>query len=674
MAITDQVQDAHLDHPLEDLKQPISDNTPDILHTHASNFTGDYMKSPISSQSSNDPPVRPHGPRYPTVPHKSVYSVWEQNDEDGKISEELVTVDIPDRRGKAKHSSAGPRHPGERTPSTRSRISTLDGHSWFSSLPRGGGRVVREGHENYLLMYDMLTELMFGSRTGNEMMPKATYDFKFKDYAPWVFRQIRSTFLIEASDYLLSLTGKYVLSEVSSSGKSGSFFYFSQDYRFIIKTISKAEHKFFRRILNSYADHVRTNPNTLLSRILGLHRVKLVGGQKIRFVVMGNVYPANRDIHESYDLKGSLVGRIVREEDVKPTTTFKDLNFLKRGRKIHLGAAKRGLFLEQLNNDVAFLQRMNIMDYSILIGIHHLSKGNDENIRDATLSAFEPSAETLQMRSQQHQSPGANPGPALVMQQTLQRAGRSINGTRSRSLSLSRRRATVSETFVEPSRAVLPEDLPPERKYFAFYSEEGGILSSGALVEGSEGEIYYLGVIDLFTEYSVVKKLEHFFKSLLGNGLNSKESNGNIHAECCTNGWCESNYLGLLVPCQDFWTQVAAIFAVNEGALFSKQELYSMNLVNVNLLLALTAISILKSGSGASSFASKMFKQNTGPQAAPAAAGAPLYPYTVFKHESKKWFSRVRITRDTFAVPLARAGQAVYSDLKPGRPTSCSST
>ncbi|KAJ3193844.1 Phosphatidylinositol-4-phosphate 5-kinase, partial [Entophlyctis luteolus] len=488
MAITDQVQDAHLDHPLEDLKQPISDNTPDILHTHASNFTGDYMKSPISSQSSNDPPVRPHGPRYPTVPHKSVYSVWEQNDEDGKISEELVTVDIPDRRGKAKHSSAGPRHPGERTPSTRSRISTLDGHSWFSSLPRGGGRVVREGHENYLLMYDMLTGIRVSvSRchakpnrpleeadfkaahklafdvTGNEMMPKATYDFKFKDYAPWVFRQIRSTFLIEASDYLLSLTGKYVLSEVSSSGKSGSFFYFSQDYRFIIKTISKAEHKFFRRILNSYADHVRTNPNTLLSRILGLHRVKLVGGQKIRFVVMGNVYPANRDIHESYDLKGSLVGRIVREEDVKPTTTFKDLNFLKRGRKIHLGAAKRGLFLEQLNNDVAFLQRMNIMDYSILIGIHHLSKGNDENIRDATLSAFEPSAETLQMRSQQHQSPGANPGPALVMQQTLQRAGRSINGTRSRSLSLSRRRATVSETFVEPSRAVLPEDLPPER-------------------------------------------------------------------------------------------------------------------------------------------------------------------------------------------------------------------
>jgi 1-phosphatidylinositol-4-phosphate 5-kinase len=48
------------------------------------------------------------------------------------------------------------------------------------------------------------------------------------------------------------LTSKYILSELGSPGKSGSFFYFSQDYRFIIKTIHHAEHKFMRKILKDY--------------------------------------------------------------------------------------------------------------------------------------------------------------------------------------------------------------------------------------------------------------------------------------------------------------------------------------------------------------------------------------------------------------------------------------
>lgn len=50
----------------------------------------------------------------------------------------------------------------------------------------------------------------------------------------------------------MSITGKYALSEMGSSGKSGSFFYYSQDLRFIIKTIRRSEHVFLRRILRFY--------------------------------------------------------------------------------------------------------------------------------------------------------------------------------------------------------------------------------------------------------------------------------------------------------------------------------------------------------------------------------------------------------------------------------------
>ncbi|KAF8928200.1 Phosphatidylinositol-4-phosphate 5-kinase, partial [Haplosporangium bisporale] len=279
------------------------------------------------------------------------------------------------------------------------------------------GTRIGEDHVNYVLMYNMLTGIRVSvSRcnakpqralvdedftsahklafdiTGNELTPSSKYDFKFKDYAPWVFRHLREDFHIDASDYLVSLTSKYILSELGSPGKSGSFFYFSQDYRFIIKTIHHAEHKFMRKILKDYFNHVKQNPHTLLCRFFGLHRVKLPHGRKIHFVVMGNVFPPNRDIHETYDLKGSTLGRAISDEELNnnPRATQKDLNWVNRNRKLELGPERRHLFVEQTKRDVELLARLNIMDYSLLVGIHDIERGNKDNIRDNTLKVFHP--------------------------------------------------------------------------------------------------------------------------------------------------------------------------------------------------------------------------------------------------------------------------------------------
>ncbi|SAM01251.1 hypothetical protein [Absidia glauca] len=201
------------------------------------------------------------------------------------------------------------------------------------------GTRIGEGHQNYVLMYNMLTGIRIAvgrvsakidralttedfsgahklafDVTGDELTPGAKYDFKFKDYAPWVFRHLREQFGIDPADYLISLTSKYILSELGSPGKSGSFFYYSRDYRFIIKTIHHTEHKFMRKILKQYHDHVINNPNTLLCRYYGLHRVKLPRGRKIHFVVMGNVFPPNKDVHETYDLKV----RMPRKKSAQP--------------------------------------------------------------------------------------------------------------------------------------------------------------------------------------------------------------------------------------------------------------------------------------------------------------------------------------------------------------------
>ena len=49
---------------------------------------------------------------------------------------------------------------------------------------------------------------------GNELSPASRHDFKFKDYAPWVFRHLRALFHLDPADYLISLTSHILLSEL----------------------------------------------------------------------------------------------------------------------------------------------------------------------------------------------------------------------------------------------------------------------------------------------------------------------------------------------------------------------------------------------------------------------------------------------------------------------------
>ena len=101
---------------------------------------------------------------------------------------------------------------------------------------------------------------------GNELSPAAKHDFRFKDYAPWVFRHLRALFHLDPADYLVSLTSRILLSELGSPGKSGSFFYFSRDYRFVIKTLHHAEHKYLRKILRLYYEVLNSRMGLIVAR------------------------------------------------------------------------------------------------------------------------------------------------------------------------------------------------------------------------------------------------------------------------------------------------------------------------------------------------------------------------------------------------------------------------
>lgn len=58
-----------------------------------------------------------------------------------------------------------------------------------------------------------------------------------------MLRTLRKLFNIDPGDYMISICGNDALRELSSPGKSGSFFYLTNDDRYMIKTMKKSEVK-----------------------------------------------------------------------------------------------------------------------------------------------------------------------------------------------------------------------------------------------------------------------------------------------------------------------------------------------------------------------------------------------------------------------------------------------
>src|ERR1700689_3240282 len=120
-----------------------------------------------------------------------------------------------------------------------------------------------------------------------------------------------------------------------------------------------------------------SNPNTLLTRFFGLHSMKKGSEKEIHVTVMKNIFDSTLKIQEQYDLKGSTVDRHVESDD--PEVALKDLDFK---RRIRLGPKMKAKFLEQVENDTKFLERLGICDYSLLVGYHFMSDNERQFVND----------------------------------------------------------------------------------------------------------------------------------------------------------------------------------------------------------------------------------------------------------------------------------------------------
>ncbi len=63
------------------------------------------------------------------------------------------------------------------------------------------------------------------------------------------------------------------MSGLTSQGKSGSFFYYTADGKYMLKTVHYREYKFLRKILKDYYYYIKQNPDTLITKFFGLHKL-----------------------------------------------------------------------------------------------------------------------------------------------------------------------------------------------------------------------------------------------------------------------------------------------------------------------------------------------------------------------------------------------------------------
>jgi 1-phosphatidylinositol-4-phosphate 5-kinase len=96
--------------------------------------------------------------------------------------------------------------------------------------------------------FRMMEKYEFRPRGGKKTPPhQLAHTFKFKDYAPIAFAYLRRLAGINDYDFLLSICGNANFIEFISNAKSGQFFFYSSDGKYMVKTMTHAESKFLRQ-------------------------------------------------------------------------------------------------------------------------------------------------------------------------------------------------------------------------------------------------------------------------------------------------------------------------------------------------------------------------------------------------------------------------------------------
>lgn len=169
----------------------------------------------------------------------------------------------------------------------------------------------------------------------------------------------------------------------SSGGKSGSAFLKTLDDRLVVKQLSPTELDAFIEFAPSYFKYMAQaffhDLPTALAKIFGLYQILIrnpVTGKFLRMdlIVMENLF-YNRKMTRIFDLKGSMRNRHVQQTGRENEVLLDEnmVEYIYESPLFVRDHAKR-LLRSSLFNDTLFLAKMNVMDYSLVVGIDESRK------------------------------------------------------------------------------------------------------------------------------------------------------------------------------------------------------------------------------------------------------------------------------------------------------------
>ncbi|KAI4377028.1 hypothetical protein MLD38_014723 [Melastoma candidum] len=164
----------------------------------------------------------------------------------------------------------------------------------------------------------------------------------------------------------------------AQGGKSNVFFAKTLDDRFIIKQVTKTELESFIKFGPAYfkylSESINTKSPTCLAKILGIYQistkhVKSGKESKIDVLVMENLL-FRRNVARLYDLKGSSRARY-NPDTGGSNKVLLDQNLIEAmpTSPIFVGNKAKRLLERAVWNDTAFLASIDVMDYSLLVGV-----------------------------------------------------------------------------------------------------------------------------------------------------------------------------------------------------------------------------------------------------------------------------------------------------------------
>eukprot|EP00298_Acanthocystis_sp_HF-20_P016264 c21430_g1_i2.p1 GENE.c21430_g1_i2~~c21430_g1_i2.p1 ORF type:complete len:578 (-),score=184.40 c21430_g1_i2:15-1748(-) len=238
-------------------------------------------------------------------------------------------------------------------------------------------------------------------------LPEST-NIYFSEYEPAAFYQVRRACNINTSVMIEEIKEFDVNNRkprLTEGGAGGAVFFFSKNNKFIIKSITDTEANFWRKKTKInpnlshaqyYANFMRDNPNTYLTKVYGVFSIKMYK-TTFFFYIMENIFSQinESEISEIYDLKGSFVDRSANPPKENQRVTCKNCNmkftfskkiasqgcrfgnheprqvFKDNDLKTKIRIVNPKEFFDQLEIDTQFLSEdLGVMDYSLLVGVH----------------------------------------------------------------------------------------------------------------------------------------------------------------------------------------------------------------------------------------------------------------------------------------------------------------